>query len=144
MRKIFILVCSSMLLASCGNSSKANKAETADSTATTVIDMHNAETSLDYEGTYKGVFPAADCPGIDVILTLNADKTFTQHYSYMERNTSFDEKGAYTLKGNLLTLKTDSGEISYFKVGENHLRKLNADKEEITGEMADNFILTKE
>lgn len=144
MRKIFILVCSSILLASCGNSSKTNKTETADSTATTVIDTHNAETSLDYEGTYKGVFPAADCPGIEITLTLNADKTFTQHYSYMERNTTLDEKGAYTLKGNLLTLKLDNGEKSYYKVGENHLRKLDANKEEITGELADKFILTKE
>ena len=62
MRKIIILVCSCFLLAACGNSAKTNNSTSADSTATQVADIHNAETSLDYEGTYKGVFPAADCP----------------------------------------------------------------------------------
>lgn len=27
------------------------------------VDMHDAESSLDYQGTYTGVFPAADCRG---------------------------------------------------------------------------------
>ena len=60
MRKIIILVCYCFLLAACGNSAKTNNSTSADSTATEVVDIHNAETSLDYEGTYKGVFPAAD------------------------------------------------------------------------------------
>lgn len=32
--------------------------------------MHNAENSLDYDGTYTGTFPAADCPGINMTLTI--------------------------------------------------------------------------
>ena len=51
MKKIFILVCSCTLLAACGNSSKTNKGTDTDSTTIEVVDMHNAETSLDYEGT---------------------------------------------------------------------------------------------
>ena len=74
MKKIIILACSCFLLAACGNSAKTNKSTSADSTATQTVDIHNAETSLDYEGTYKGVFPAADCPGIETTLTLNADR----------------------------------------------------------------------
>ena len=62
MKKVIILACSCFLLAACGNSAKTNNSTSADSTATQVADIHNAETSLDYEGTYKGVFPAADCP----------------------------------------------------------------------------------
>ena len=65
MKKIIILACSCFLLAACGNSAKTNNSTGTDSTATGVVDIHNAETSLDYEGTYKGVLPAADCPGID-------------------------------------------------------------------------------
>ena len=67
MKKIIILACSCFLLAACGNSAKTNKSTSADSTATQTVDIHNAETSLDYEGTYKGVFPAADCPGIETL-----------------------------------------------------------------------------
>ena len=133
MKKIFILVCSCALLAACNNSAKTNKSAGADSTSIEVTDIHNAENSLDYEGTYKGVFPAADCPGIETTLTLNPD-----------RDSSFDEKGTYTLKDNLLTLKEEGGELSYYKVGENHLRKLTMDKQEITGELADHYVLNKE
>ena len=93
MKKIIILACSCFLLAACGNSAKTNKSTSADSTATQTVDIHNAETSLDYEGTYKGVFPAADCPGIETTLTLNADKTFALHSVYIDRDSSFDEKG---------------------------------------------------
>ena len=144
MKKIIILACSCFLLAACGNSAKTNKSTSADSTATQTVDIHNAETSLDYEGTYKGVFPAADCPGIETTLTLNADKTFALHSVYIDRDSSFDEKGTYILKDNLLTLKEEGGELSYYKVGENHLRKLTMDKQEITGELADHYVLNKE
>ncbi len=58
MKKIFILVCSlCTLLAACGNSSKTNKGTDTDSTTIEVVDMHNAETSLDYEGNIQRCFP---------------------------------------------------------------------------------------
>ena len=118
MKKIIILACSCFLLAACGNSAKTNNSTGTDSTATGVVDIHNAETSLDYEGTYKGVLPAADCPGIETTLILNPDKTFTLHSVYIDRDSSFDEKGTYTLEGNILTLKEEGGETAYYKVEE--------------------------
>ena len=45
------------------------------------MDMHTAEISLDYYGTYKGTLPAADCPGINVTLTLNKNKTVYRQLS---------------------------------------------------------------
>ena len=33
----------------------------------------------------------------------------------IDRDSAFDDKGTYTLKGNLLTLKEENGEISYYK-----------------------------
>ena len=140
MKKIIILACSCFLLAACGNSAKTNKSTSADSTATQTVDIHNAETSL----AYKGVFPAADCPGIETTLTLNADKTFALHSVYIDRDSSFDEKGTYTLEGNILTLKEEGGETSYYKVEENKVRLLNDDKQEITGALAEHYILNKE
>ena len=61
MKKLFILACVCLLITSCNSNSK-NTNDSAISTETT--DMHNAENSLDYDGTYTGTFPAADCPGI--------------------------------------------------------------------------------
>ena len=88
MKKIFILVCSCALLAACNNSAKTNKSAGADSTSIEVTDIHNAENSLDYEGTYKGVFPAADCPGIETTLTLNPDKTYHASIPYISIETA--------------------------------------------------------
>ena len=62
----------------------------------------------------------------------------------MDRDSSFDEKGTYTLEGNILTLKEEGGEISYYKVEENKVRLLNDDKQEITGALAEHYILNKE
>ena len=95
-------------------------------------------------GTYEGTLPAADCPGIETTLTLNPDKTLTLHSVYIDRDSSFDEKGTYTLEGNILTLKEEGGEISYYKVEENKVRLLNDDKQEITGALAEHYILNKE
>lgn len=142
-KKLFMFVCSCALLTACGNSEK--KSGEADAASVEVSDMHNAEISLDYEGTYKGVFPAADCPGIETTLTLNADKTFALHQVYIDqKDGTFDEKGTYTVEGDLLTLQVEGGETSYYKVEENRLRLLDADKNEITGELAENYILNKE
>lgn len=142
-KKLFMFVCSCALLTACSNSEKKNGE--ADAASVEVADMHNAEISLDYEGTYKGVFPAADCPGIETTLTLNADKTFALHQVYIDqKDGTFDEKGTYTVEGDLLTLQVEGGEISYYKVEENRLRLLDADKNEITGELAENYILNKE
>lgn len=142
-KKLFMFVCSCALLTACSNSEK--KSGEADAASVEVTDMHNAEISLDYEGTYKGVFPAADCPGIETTLTLNADKTFALHQVYIDqKDGTFDEKGTYTVEGDLLTLQVEGGETSYYKVEENRLRLLDADKNEITGELAENYILNKE
>ena len=55
MKKLFILACVCLLITSCNSNSK-NTNDSATSTETT--DMHNAENSLDYDGTYTGTFPA--------------------------------------------------------------------------------------
>ena len=57
------------------------------------------------------------------------------------------QTGNYTVKGNLLTLRAKVGiglpAPEYYKVEENRLRRLNAKKQPITGELADQYVLTK-
>lgn len=143
-KNLILLACSCAFLTACNSGVKTNNSE-ANADSIEVSDMHNAEISLDYEGTYKGVFPAADCPGIETTLTLNADKTFALHQVYIDqKDGTFDEKGTYTVEEDLLTLQVEGGETSYYKVEENRLRLLDADKNEITGELAENYILNKE
>ncbi len=106
--------------------------------------MHTAETSLDYQGTYAGTLPAADCPGIETRLTLKKDGTFDLHMKYIDRDAEFDTKGGYSVRGNLLTLTPENGEeVEYYKVEENRLRRLDADKQPVTGPLDENYVLKK-
>lgn len=140
MKKLFILACVCLLITSCNSNSK-NTNDSAISTETT--DMHNAENSLDYDGTYTGTFPAADCPGINMTLTIKKDKTFELISEYIDRqDATFKEYGTYSVEGNIMTL-INGEDKQYYKVGENTLTALNQDKQAITGELADHYILHK-
>lgn len=147
MRKKFYLaaVLSITVLAGCNNGKRANDRVSTNADTIQVPDMHNAESSLDYFGEYKGTIPAADCPGIEVTLILNKDNTYTQKYIYIDRDTAFDETGTFTIKGNILTTTSkDNGEKFYYKVEEGRIVMLDADKHPITGALADKYILKQE
>ena len=147
MKKIIILACSCFLLAACGNSAKTNKSTSADSKATQTVDIHNAETSLDYEGTYKGVFPAADCPGIKTVLTIHADSTYQLTQDYLERKDGHDEASGVlrVLDGKVLVLeRPSSGEQTYYKVKDDqHVVMTDSLGNEPEGETAKLYVLTK-
>lgn len=141
--KVMILAAAITLVACGGNQQKKAVSEKVKADAVKV-DMHDAESSLDYQGTYTGVFPAADCPGIDMRLTLKKDGTYSLHMKYLDRDSEFDEKGAFTVKENLLTLTpSEDGQPQYYKVEENRLRRLDAEKQPVTGALADNYTLQK-
>lgn len=63
-RRLALLLGSAMLLSAC------QLAPTH-----TVADAHSAETSLDWAGTYQGLLPCDDCPGIAMAVQLRADKS---------------------------------------------------------------------
>ena len=141
--KVMILAAAITLVACGGNQQKKAVSEKVKADAVKV-DMHDAESSLDYQGTYTGVFPAADCPGIDMRLTLKKDGTYSLHMKYLNRDSEFDEKGVFTVKENLLTLTpSEGGQPQYYKVEENRLRRLDAEKQPVTGALADNYVLQK-
>lgn len=107
----------------------------------TEMDLHNAENSLDYWGSYSGTFPAADCPGIEMTLVLKKEKRFELTMNYVDRNITFSDQGDYTVTGNILTLIGQS--TDYYRIGENLLRKLDSDKQPITGDLANHYLLIK-
>ena len=145
MKKNLLILSAALALVACGGNAPKKTAD-AETQATTAAapDMHTAETSLDYLGTYEGTLPAADCPGIEVRLEPKPDGTYTQHLKYIDRDTEFDEKGTYTVKENLLTLTlSDGGQPEYYKVEENRVRRLDAEKQPVTGALAENYVLQK-
>ena len=145
MKKNVLILAAALALVACGGNAPKKKAAAETQTTTAAApDMHTAETSLDYLGTYEGTLPAADCPGIQTTLTLDPDGTYELHMQYIDRDAEFDEKGVFSVKENLLTLtQLDDGSEEYYKVEENRLRMLDAEKQPVTGALAENYVLQK-
>ena len=144
MKSLIPVTAALLLLAACGQRNASR--QTAPAAAQTAApDMHDAENALDYQGTYTGVFPAADVPGIAVTLTLGPDGHYTEVNRYCERPGQFTDYGRYTVRGNILTLRPDSPKDipAYYRVGENRLWRLDSHQQPITGPFADQYILTK-
>ncbi|MDY5813477.1 MAG: copper resistance protein NlpE [Bacteroides sp.] len=140
MKKILFIACAGFALASCGQKAQQAQTEAMDSTKVAVEQV----VTTTHVGTYKGVLPAADAAGIETKLTLNADMTFAKSETYLEKGESFESTGTYSVENDLVTLTDANGEISYLRLEEGAVRLLNADKEAVTGELADKYVLVKE
>lgn len=94
----------------------------------------SAETALDWAGEYKGVFPCADCEGIETELELKADKTYelTEEYLGKGKTNEFKVKGSFSFDAdNPSIISLDqAGENRKFFVGENFVeaRDINSGK----------------
>lgn len=116
-----------------------------DSLTTGHIDEHNSKTSIDWVGTYEGVLPCADCEGIKTTLTINKDETFTLSQEYLNKNFKLEDKGKleWSKDGGSIKITTkENGNFNY-KVGENKLFSLDQEGKEITGSLADKYVLIK-
>ena len=139
-RQIWMWSAAALLLVACGgNATKKSAATKAAPAAET-----SAAEAPAYCGTYRGTVPAADCPGIELTLTLSPGGRYEQTWNYIEREGIFTDRGPYTVEGNLLTLRPDGDGVPlYYKVEENRLRKLDASRRPIEGELASYYVLQK-
>ncbi|OZI71103.1 copper resistance protein NlpE [Bordetella genomosp. 12] len=106
-------------------------------------DAHTSRSALDWQGSYGGVLPCADCPGIEMKLTLNADGSYTLSRRYQDRQAQPEHVSGrfHWLPGNG-TIELE-GEGSRWRVGENQLSLLDADGKVITGALAEHYILRR-
>ncbi|USA53725.1 copper resistance protein NlpE [Acinetobacter sp. C32I] len=122
---------------------------TSSESSTEVVDSaHTAENSLDWNGTYKGVLPCADCEGIETELELNLDKTYELKETYLGKGDgkAFESKGSFTFDSkNTSIIELDkAGDGRKYFVAEGYLKALDTEGKEITGELADKYELKKE
>lgn len=108
-------------------------------------DTHTSQNALDYEGTYEGTIPCADCPGINATVVIDRAGNYSMTYVYEGKDTPAKWSGKYTWSadGRSITLKGAGDRDQRFQVGENVLFMLDGEGKRITGEHADKYILRK-
>ncbi|GAA4781100.1 hypothetical protein GCM10023231_05550 [Olivibacter ginsenosidimutans] len=156
--RFLVVIVAASLLWSCNQNpqtaSKSNATEAADTTeeyipidaTSDTSDMHNAQNSLDIEGTYKGITPCADCEGISTEVTLKPDSTYILKTTYLGKGDgqSSEQKGSFTwIDGSTIELNDMKDAPSKYFVGENTLTQLDMNGDKITGELADHYVLKK-
>ena len=108
---------------------------------------HNSQNALDWQGTYKGVTPCADCEGIETEITLNDDLTYRIKTKYLGKGDGkvLEEKGSFVWDktGGSITLQAVKGAPSQYKVGENRLIQLDIEGNIISGALAEKYVLKK-
>jgi uncharacterized lipoprotein NlpE involved in copper resistance len=110
-------------------------------------DMHTSEISIDWQGTYKGVIPCADCPGIETEITLYMDKRYCKKTKYLGEVSPrvFEQTGTFVWDstGSVIQLNSIQNAPTKYKVGENYLQQLDLEGDEINGELKEHYILEK-
>lgn len=104
----------------------------------------NSQVSVDWVGTYEGILPCADCPGLKTTLELKKDNTYEIEEGYLERKTETEEKGKFEWDktGGTISLHRKNTTTKY-RVGENKLIGLDTEGKPIDGPLKDSFILKK-
>jgi uncharacterized lipoprotein NlpE involved in copper resistance len=105
----------------------------------------NSKVSVDWEGTYSGIIPCADCEGIFIVVTLNNTSTYEMTLNYLGKDFEVTLEGNFSWndQGSIITLDIEGEGMKMFKVGENRIIMLDIHGNEITGELAGNYILEK-
>lgn len=104
----------------------------------------NSQTSLDWNGTYKGILPCADCVGIETQIRLENNLSYTKTEKYLGKSDSlFKSQGQFEWNdaGSKIYLNKDQKQT--YQVGENKLFALDQNGERITGSLEDQYILNK-
>jgi uncharacterized lipoprotein NlpE involved in copper resistance len=149
MNRVLIItgICLTAAFTSCkGKPQQASNPQTDSTTVQSTTSSHTAQNSLDIVGTYTGILPCADCPGVNVEIILEKDSSFTYNSTYIDRNTNapIEDIGEWSVKGNILTLSYDDNDSSTkFFVGEGYIQQLDADGKRMVGKLAGKYILKK-
>jgi hypothetical protein len=153
LRKISVaIVATTLCIAATGFTAAASNAQDATQEQKTPTASHGK-----LIGSYHGVLPCADCPGIDTTVELFAAAAQATHgrylikHVYQERKSSYTETGTWTLeKGTpddasasvyVLKPKTGSGSTNFLSVGDDEIKQLDNNRRPFTGTI--NFSLKR-
>ena len=147
MKKSLLILAVAALVATASCTDKKASANVEDNDSTSVAVVVNEIDLANVAGTYEGTLPAADCPGIKMVLTINADSTYQMTQDYMDRKDGHDEASGVSdvLDGNVLMLvRPSSGEHTFYKVKDgNSIVLTDSLGNEAEGESAELYVLKK-
>lgn len=143
---MYLAVIAAAMMVACNGKKTAQDETKNDSVC--VADSVSADVDLDaVAGTYEGTLPAADCPGIKTVLTINADSTYQLQQDYIDRKDGHDEASGVlqVLDGNVMMLvRPSSGEHTFYKVKDSKsIVMTDSLGNEPEGETAKLYVLTK-
>ena len=151
MKNCSLLIPFILLLSSCDPKPKTETATVVDTTpnldsARTIV-ITKKPRLADYQGTYKGTLPCADCSGIRMEIALRNDSTYQLKTTYLGKG---DEKpllkeGTYSWNksDSLITLIGVTGQPNTYQVGYNTISQLDMDGTKVLGPSAKRYILRK-
>ncbi len=146
-------------MSACNSADKKNDTAAADSIATmkmatdsnvitAAIDSSNtAQNPLNWQGTYKGVMPCADCEGIETEIMLHADSSYMIATKYAGKKDKAEVKGDgkfVWVDGSHIQLQGIKNEASTYFVSENKITQMDMAGKKIEGASAEKYILTKQ
>lgn len=149
--KYLVLAFTIFLLASCDPKPKAETSSVVDTTS----NLDNARTitvikklkSTDYQGTYKGTLPCADCMGIRMEIDLRKDSTYQLKTTYLgkgdEKPTLKEGTYSWSKADSLITLTGVTDQPNKYQVGTNSISQLDMDGTKVLGPSAKRYILRK-
>ncbi|MBB6612069.1 copper resistance protein NlpE N-terminal domain-containing protein [Pontibacter sp. Tf4] len=96
-------------------------------------------------GTWSGVIPCADCPGINYNLDLNEDNTFEETMVYQEREVEpYTRTGTWQIRNGVLQLSGPDTTITQFDLSTaGELYMLDQQGRRITSGLAENYTLRR-
>ncbi|KDO14724.1 hypothetical protein XV92_13155 [Vibrio metoecus] len=160
-KSIFALSALTLILVGCDNQQDAKvevekivdvaaqpvEQSAAQASTDSVDAAHNAQNSLDWAGIYQGTLPCADCGGIETELTINSDGTYKLTEQYLDKEGEpFVSEGtfAWDETGSIVTLQSGDQTGRQYLVGENTLTHLDMHGQQIDGELAEFYVLSKQ
>lgn len=110
--------------------------------ASAQVSKGTSGSTLSWQGSYYGITPCADCPGIAIRLTLMKGCRYQLLVHYLEAAVKEDTfTGNFVWKGNIIILNGIQGAWSKFKVGNNKVIVLTPEGKTINDDLAQLMVL---
>ncbi|PAU92653.1 hypothetical protein CK503_15580 [Aliifodinibius salipaludis] len=143
MKKVsFLFLVAFIAITSCNNAEKQSLKE-----QSKVTSEQRAQSERSITGVYSGTLPCADCPGIETSLKFKPQNKVEKTTLYLDSNdTEKTMKGSYKINtddGLIVVTLSDNKKEFYRMKSDSAIVMLNSDKKEVTGPIADAYVLTK-